>query len=84
MVPKTNNQFPQGMSQRMMGHVRQAIDNARVAGWCVGAIRWEDQPSRMVEFSARHENGHSVYTACPEENLLERIQELASPDDWPC
>jgi hypothetical protein len=72
------NQFPDGMRQSIIVSLQAAIDNASALGWSVTAIKWQNQPGRMVEFSAKYESGRSVYSMCSEQDLLERIQDLVS------
>jgi|HubBroStandDraft_1064217.scaffolds.fasta_scaffold770156_1 hypothetical protein len=72
-----NRDTPEGLSLEVRNVVIPLRDALVEPGWTFGSIQWDGTgPEHKLSFSAKSAGGASVYMACHENSLPEKLQAL--------
>jgi hypothetical protein len=77
-----NREISEGFSLEVRNTVLPIRDALVAAGWTFGELNWDSKGlDRKLAFSAKSPTGASLYIACHESNLAERLQSLLDGRD---
>ena len=62
-----------GLTPAIRARVAPILANMLIAGWAIGHI---DVIARIISFRATSQDGRSVFIACPEKDLPDRLASL--------
>jgi len=65
-----------GLNASVAESAAAALMEAEKAGWTLTLLRWSDQSTRELEFSAQTAGSKVYYTFCGEDELVEELQSL--------
>ncbi len=70
------SKHPEGLSQETIDAAMPLRDELEKAGWIFGVIYWDREHDRKLGFSAKSPSGRSIFVACHERDLVEKLRQL--------